>query len=139
MVREVLWYGSLLVAFLMLLGTGVYACLEPDGPGAGPMLMLMVFVLAFVVILVVTSVDVGLYTRAGGSGFITTAHELDRRRAVLDLSVLGDGSQLSAHVAHRTHAVHRSQHYPLWRKPVVAVADSTALTSLLNHPTLAAL
>jgi hypothetical protein len=65
-----LWYGSLFLAFLMLLGTGIYACLEPEGPGAGPMLMLMVFVLAFVTILVVTSVDVGLFARSTGSGFM---------------------------------------------------------------------
>ena len=36
-----LWYGSLFLAFLMLLATGLYACVEPSGPGAGPMLMLM--------------------------------------------------------------------------------------------------
>lgn len=65
-----LWYGSLFLAFLLLLGTGVYACFEPSGPGAGPMLMLMVFVLAFSAMLVVTSVDVGLFARAAGSGFM---------------------------------------------------------------------
>jgi hypothetical protein len=67
------WYGSLFLAFLMLLGTGVYAGLEPSGPSAGPMLMLMVFVLAFAAMLVVTSVDAGLFARTAGSGFMTIA------------------------------------------------------------------
>lgn len=68
-----LWYGSLFAAFLMLMGTGVYACLDPSGPGAGPMLMLMVFILAFAGILVVTSVDVVLLARGAGYGFISMA------------------------------------------------------------------
>jgi hypothetical protein len=66
-----LWYGSLFIALLMLLGTGVYACLDPEGPSAGPMLMLMVFVVAFCVMLIVTSIDVGLFFRAAGSGTVT--------------------------------------------------------------------
>ena len=66
-----LWYGFLFIAFLMLLGTGVYACLEPSGPSAGPMLMLMVFVFAFAAMLVVTSIDVGLFARTPGSGFMS--------------------------------------------------------------------
>lgn len=69
----ILWYGALFIAFLMLLGTGVYACLEPSGPGAGPMLMLMVFVLSFSVMLVMTSIDVGWFARMAGSGFVTIA------------------------------------------------------------------
>jgi len=68
-----LWYGSLLIAFLMLLGTGVYVCLEPEGPGAGPMLMLMVFVLAFAAMVVMTSIDVGLFAKARGRGWMTIA------------------------------------------------------------------
>ena len=68
-----LWYVSLFITFLMLLGTGVYACLEPEGPGAGPMLMLMVFFAAFCVMLVVTSVDIGLFARRAGSGFVAIA------------------------------------------------------------------
>ena len=68
-----LWSGSLLIAFLMLLGTGVYACLEPEGPGAGPMLMLMVFVLAFAAMVVITSVDVVLFAKGRGRGVMTIA------------------------------------------------------------------
>ena len=66
-----LWYGSLSIAVLMLLGTGVYACLTPEGPSAGPMIMLMVFFLAFCMMLVVTSVDLGLFLRTVGSGVVT--------------------------------------------------------------------
>ena len=68
-----LWYGALFVAFFMLLGTGIYACLEPEGPGAGPMLMLMVFLVAFCLMLVVTLVDIGLFARRSGLGFAATA------------------------------------------------------------------
>ncbi len=67
----ILWHVLLLLAFLMLLGTGVYACLEPEGPGAGPMLMLMVFFLAFAAMLVMTSVNVGLFAKVKGSGVMT--------------------------------------------------------------------
>ena len=69
----IIWYGSLLIAFLILLGTGVYACLEPEGPGAGPMLMLMVFVLAFAAMAIITSVDVMLFEKARGRGVMTIA------------------------------------------------------------------
>jgi hypothetical protein len=68
-----LWYGSLFIAFLMLLGTGVYACLDPVGPGAGPMLMLMVFVLAFAAMVIVTSVDVAVFAKGSGSGYVSLA------------------------------------------------------------------
>ncbi|HLZ36029.1 MAG TPA: hypothetical protein VKP13_18650 [Nitrospira sp.] len=50
----ILCYGSLFLAFLMLMGTAVYACSDPTGPSAGPML----YFFAFVIMLVVTSVDV---------------------------------------------------------------------------------
>ena len=68
-----LWYVSLFITFLLLLWTGVYACLEPEGPGAGPMLMLMIFFVAFCVMLVVTSVDIGLFARRAGSGLLAPA------------------------------------------------------------------
>ena len=63
-----LWYGSLFLAFLMLLATGLYACVEPSGPGAGPMLMLMVFCVALAALLIITSVDVAWFARVAGSG-----------------------------------------------------------------------
>jgi hypothetical protein len=81
-----LWYVALFTAFLMLIGTGVYACLEPEGPGAGPMLMLMVFALAFVTILVVTSVDVGLFARSTGFGLMMSAVFLVATWMVVGLS-----------------------------------------------------
>ena len=55
-------------ACLMLPRTGVYAYLDPSGPRAGPMLMLRVFVLAFGVMVAITSADVGLFTIVAGSG-----------------------------------------------------------------------
>ena len=68
-----LWYGSLFASFLMLLGTAYYAYSEPSGPSAGPMLMLMVFSLGFVIMLIVTSVNVALWAGTAGYGFMTRA------------------------------------------------------------------
>ncbi len=68
-----LWYGSLFAAFLMLVGTSLYTCMEPSGPSAGPMLMLMVFFLAFIIMLVVTSVDIAWWAGTAGYGLVSKA------------------------------------------------------------------
>lgn len=63
-----LWYGALASAFLMLMGTAVYACLDSDGPGAGPILMLMVFFLGFSIMLIISTVDVWMWAGTAGYG-----------------------------------------------------------------------
>ncbi len=62
------WYGALLLAFLMLMVTAFYACVDPAGPGAGPMLMLMVFFLGFSIMLVMSTVDVWMWAGTAGYG-----------------------------------------------------------------------
>lgn len=81
-----LWYGALLLTFLMLMGTAVYACIEPSGPSAGPMLMLLVFILAFAGMFVMTSVDVALLVRALGYGFMSSIFAVLLAWIILGLS-----------------------------------------------------
>lgn len=68
-----LWYGALASAFLMLMGTAVYACLDSDGPGAGPILMLMVFFLEFSIMLIISTVDVWMWAATAGYGVLIKA------------------------------------------------------------------
>jgi hypothetical protein len=63
-----MWYGSLCLAFLMLMGTAYYACQDPSGPSATPMLMLMVFFVAFVIMAIGTTIDVALWAGTAGYG-----------------------------------------------------------------------
>jgi hypothetical protein len=62
------WYGILFLALLMLMGTAIYACQVPSGPGAGPFIMLGVFFVAFVMLTIVSTVDVAWWAGASGSG-----------------------------------------------------------------------
>lgn len=62
-----LWYGSLFVAFVLLVGTGVYACQDPAGPSGGPFIMMILFFLAFVFFAIASPINVVLW--AGSTGY----------------------------------------------------------------------
>lgn len=62
------WHGVLALAFVMLLGVAVYAWRDPKGPGAG-IFMFMVFVLAWLLMLVFSTVDVVRWSFARDDGW----------------------------------------------------------------------
>jgi len=62
-----LWYGSLFVAFIVLMGTGVYACQESTGPSGGPFIMLILFFLAFTFLAIASPINAVLW--AGSANY----------------------------------------------------------------------
>ena len=61
------WHGSLFVAFLALLGTGIYACQSSDGPASGaPFIMLMLFFLVFMFLAAASPVNLLLWASRAG-------------------------------------------------------------------------
>ena len=57
---------------------------------------------------------------------IVCRHYLDRRGTILDVSFLGDRSQLSPHALAGTRPVHHARPPAVRREPLAAVADSMA-------------
>ena len=64
-----LWHGSLLLAFVVLMGTGVYACQEPTGPSGVPFIVMSFFFLAFMFLVVASPINVVLWAGAAGYPF----------------------------------------------------------------------
>jgi hypothetical protein len=62
------WHGALAVAFVLLLGVILYAWRDPKGPGAG-ILMFMVFCLAWLMMLIFSTVDVLRWSFARDDGW----------------------------------------------------------------------
>ena len=63
------WHGALALAFVMLLGVVIYAWRSPEGPGAGGILMTLVFFLAWSLMLVFCTVDVVRWSFARDDGW----------------------------------------------------------------------
>jgi hypothetical protein len=61
-----LWHGALFAAFAALMGTGVYACQDPSGPSAAPLMVMSLFFLAFVLLAVASPVNCVLWAAAAG-------------------------------------------------------------------------
>lgn len=59
-------HWALLLSFLALLGVSWYSANGPTGPGAGPMLVYLVFALAFVVLLFLTPLNATRWAAATG-------------------------------------------------------------------------
>jgi len=67
------WYGALFTMFLAMMGTAYYACQEPTGVGGGaPILMFLLYAYAFLILAVMSTVDVVLWARASGHGILIT-------------------------------------------------------------------
>lgn len=67
----VFWYGALFMVLVALMGTALYVWQDPAGPSAGPMIMLTVFFFAFVVLAVISTIDVAWWAKAAGCGLMT--------------------------------------------------------------------
>lgn len=66
------WHGVLFALFLSMMGTAYYACLDSSGPGGAPFLMFMLYAYAFLLLAVMSTVDVWLWARASGHGIPMT-------------------------------------------------------------------
>jgi hypothetical protein len=80
------WYGVLFALFLALMGTAYYACLDSSGPGGAPFLMFMLYAYAFLLLAVMSTVDVWLWARASGHGIPMTGLFILLAWIVLSLS-----------------------------------------------------
>ncbi|NOS78509.1 MAG: hypothetical protein HOP35_11245 [Nitrospira sp.] len=66
------WYGVLFALFLAMMGTAYYACLDSSGPSGAPFLMFMLYAYAFLLLAVMSTVDIWLWARASGHGILMT-------------------------------------------------------------------
>lgn len=80
------WYGVLFALFLALMGTAYYACLDSSGPSGAPFLMFMLYAYAFLLLAVMSTVDIWLWARASGHGIPMTGLFMLLAWIVLSLS-----------------------------------------------------
>lgn len=66
------WHGVLFTMFLAMMGTAYYACLDSSGPSGAPFLMFILYAYAFVILAVMSTVDLWLWARASGHGILMT-------------------------------------------------------------------
>jgi len=76
----------LFALFLAMMGTAYYACLDSSGPSGAPFLIFMLYAYAFLVLAVMSTVDVALWARASGHGILTTGLLLMLAWIVIGLS-----------------------------------------------------
>ena len=80
------WYGVLFALFLAMMGTAYYACLDSSGPSGAPFLMFMLYAYAFLLLAVMSTVNLWLWARASGHGILMTGLFMLLAWIVLSLS-----------------------------------------------------